>query len=218
MLLDTTQAHQRIARQRRRPHTPGLPYGVHLHWRWGATAATGATKVPGGPQFAGPGGPGKPLIDPRIHNQNIEFAIVDGSGRSGDDRDVHRQLDRDPATYLFDDFSKVWEDLRPLPELLMPSGDLVIWVSQTAWGPGWNGTTPPYRERFPASGVSPERFPDVPHDVRYLLPEWGGTLFPQGIFFPHEDISVLPPPVRLIPGVKKSQFHPGAPARTWRRP
>lgn len=199
------------------PYTPGLPYGGHLHWRWGRTA-TGTKTLPGGKQYAGAGGPGKPLIDSRIYNQNIEFAIVDGSTRFGrSDEDLLGRLDRDPVSYLFRDFSLVWEDVRIEPQLLMPSANILIWVSQTAWGPGWNGTSLEYREFHPGSGISPKDFPNVPHDVQFVLPEWGGTLFPQGLFFPHDDAGILPQKLRLIPGVHKAQFLPTAPDRVWRR-
>jgi hypothetical protein len=197
------------------PLTPGLPYGGHMHWRWGLSATTGrAVILPGGKQYAGPGGPGKPLIDARIYNQNIEFAIVDGSEPLGDKADLLDRLDRDPVSFLFRDFSNVWQDIRPVPELLMPSANLVIWVTVIAWGPGWNGTQIDYEEFFGGSGLPADVERPAP---KYYTREWGGTLFAHGLFFPHDDLSDLPLPPRLLPGAKKAQYLPGPPQQTWRR-
>jgi len=192
------------------PPTPGLPYGAHVHWRWGETAATGAPGLKGtGPHFGGPQGPGTPLIDDKIRDQNIEFAIIDldGSGATTEKAFLKR-VDTDPVTSLFRDFSDIWSDIQLEPGIVMPSGDMVIWMSITAWGPGYFMSDPDYREFSN----------NVTHTVSYFLPEWGGTIFPHGIFFPHEDDSYLRgTPINLIPGVRKSQYLPGTPKRSWRR-
>jgi hypothetical protein len=202
------------------PFTPGLPYGAHIHWRWGVTATTGAVGIPGGPQFAGPRGPGQPLIDDKIRDQTLEFAIVNFDGWFGREEGYFLQkIDQDPA-FVFTDFADVWQDLAPAgPELILPSGDPVIWMSITAWGPGWDQLDPGYREFFPGSGVSSEDFPEVEHTVRYFLPEWGGTMFPQGIFFPHMPNTYFKGrgALRAIPGVDKRQYLPKFPRQTWRR-
>lgn len=203
----------------RQPFTPGLPYGAHMHWRWGATAATGAPALPGGKQFGGPQGPGTPLIDDRIRDQTLDFAIVDLNGWFGRQEGTFlTKVDQDPVSFLFRDFSDVWQDVHPLPDSPLPSGNMVIWLSITAWGPGWNLTSPGYRESFPGSGVSPKDFPKVEHTVRYVLPSWGGTIFPQGMFFTHMP-EYFPGRIklRLIPGVDKAQYLPRQPKRTWRR-
>jgi hypothetical protein len=202
------------------PFTPGLPYGAHIHWRWGATAATGATGLPGGKQYAGSQGPGTPLIDDKIRDQNLEFAIVNlGGWFAQEEGNFLAKIDQDPVSFLFRDFSDIWQDLNPTPDVLLPSANIGIWMSITAWGPGWNLTDPGYREFFPGSGVSPKDFPEVEHTVRYALSEWGGTIFPQGIFFPHmPDVYFRGRgALRAIPGVDKAQYLPRAPKQTWRR-
>lgn len=202
------------------PLTPGLPYGAHTHWRWGATAATGAVGVPGGKQFGGPQGPGTPLIDDRIRDQTLDFAIVDLDGWfGGEEATFLKRIDQNPVAFLFRDFSDVWRDVHPLPDSPLPSGNLVIWMSITSWGPGWNLPSPGYREFFPGSGVSPKDFPKVEHRVRHVLPSWGGTMFPQGIFFAHMPDKYFEGrgKLRAIPGVDKAQYLPGVPKRTWRR-
>jgi hypothetical protein len=196
------------------PATPGLPHGAHLHWRWGASAATGAAGLPGGPQYGGHRGPGTPLIDGRLPNQSLEFAIINhmGAGRELE-RKVLRKIDNDPILWLFRDFSEVWESVQPRPNVLLPSGNLVIWMSITAFGPGYHGAGLSYREISIGSGAPP----DVPRDMAFALPEWGGTLFANGVFFAHEDHDILPTALKLLPGVGKPQYLPKAPERRWRR-
>ena len=203
----------------KQPFTPGLPYGAHVHWRWGATATTGAAGVKGGKQFGGPQGAGTPLIDDNIRNQTLDFAIVALSGWFGrDEGSFLTKVDQDPVTYLFKDFSVIWEDLRSTPDVLMPSANLVIWMSITAFGPGWDLTDTGAKEFFPGSGVSPD-LREVEHTVRYAIPSWGGTFFPQGIFFPHmpDEYFEGRGKLRAIPGVDKAQYLPRKPKQTWRR-
>jgi hypothetical protein len=205
------------------PYTPGLPYGGHMHWRWGESATKGAPGLPGGKQYGGPQGPGTPLIDDRIRNQNLEFAIVDlGGWFAREEGTFLTKVDQDPVSFLFQDFSRVWTDLRSTPDSLMPSANIGIWLSITAWGPGWDGVDPGYTEFSGGSGISPKDFPKVERSLSYVLPAWGGTVFPQGIFFPHETNSVFYGSwkrriVRLIPGVNKAQYLPRFPKPKWRR-
>ena len=188
------------------PFTPGLPYGAHIHWRWGAGAATGATGIPGGPQYAGAQGPGTPLIDSQIPNQNLEFAITHLDGWFGrEEARFLARIDQAPPTFLFRDFSDVWQDLHPVPDTMLPSGNIVIWMSFTVWGPAWY-----------VPGVDFREAPSTPsHTVRYYVPGWGGTVFPQGIFFPHLPDAYFPGrgKFRAIPGVDKAQYLPRRQAR-----
>lgn len=54
------------------PPTPGAANAAHSHWRWGKISAS----APGGSYYSGLGGPGGPLIDPSIANQELTFAIT----------------------------------------------------------------------------------------------------------------------------------------------
>lgn len=199
------------------PPTPGLPYGGHIHWRWARDAVAGVTGLPGGKQYGGPQGAGTPLIDDRINNQTIEFAIVDGDGwfDSSREADFLNKLEGAPPTYLFKELAEVWKDLESQPAIVWPTFDPIIWMSIFVKGPGW-GVEDPYREFFPASGVTD---PDVEHTVEYVTADWGGTMFAHGIFFPHEDISYLDVfngtsgrfrrfLVKNAPGVAKPQYVP----------
>lgn len=191
------------------PPTPGLPYGAHLHWRWGAGAVAGGRGLPGGKQYEGFAGPGTPLIDHRIRDQTIEFAIVDRDGWFSDRQEekLLKAIDQDPVSYLFTDFSNVWEYLTLPPETLMPTGDLVIWLSLTAWSPSFTADLPDYHR----SGGSADS----------VLSEFGGTFFPHGIFFPHQNLDDMARTdqlkIGLIPGGKAAQFLPDVPDQRWRR-
>lgn len=195
--------------------TPGLPWGAHCHWRWSHDVTAGALGLPGGPQYGGPQGAGTPLVDDRIRDQTIEFAIVDRTtwfDQTNEDT-MLLTIDLAPADYLFTDFSKVWEYVHS-PQLVMPSGDPVIYISTTAW------QTPDRREVnwkdfYPGSGTDD---PKVQHSVEYFVDDWTGTFFAHGIFFPHEDESVIPNKLRLVPGIKKMQYLPSFPTTLqWRR-
>lgn len=96
----------------------------------------------------------------------------------------------------------------------MPSSDPLIFMSITAWHTGFDMSDLPYREWYPASGVTDPR---VEHTVEYTLEEWGGTMFAHGIFFPHQGIDVLGAKLRLVPGIHKMQYLPKTPTQTWRR-
>lgn len=197
-LLDT--AEWRMKGVKDQPFTPGLPYGAHCHWRWGEAAAKGGIGLPGGKQYAGPDGPGRPPVDSAIRDQDIQFAIVDADGwyTKKEEENFLKKIEQNPVTYLFGDFSKVWQDMRGLPEVVMPSGDLVIWMAVTAWGPEWAKVG--HKET----------------KAGFVRPAWGGTMFANGIFFPHEDVSTLPRAIRWAP-FQGAQYLPSTPSQTWKR-
>jgi hypothetical protein len=125
------------------PPTPGLPFGFHTHWRWGVTATTGGAGLSGGPQFAGPLGAGFPLIDPAVPDQTLEFAIIQPTFDPSREELVLDRIDKDPIMYLFDDFHKIWENHNHTPAVVLPSGDLVTWISITAFHPDRQLTSGP---------------------------------------------------------------------------
>lgn len=62
------------------PETPGASHAAHIHWRWGTPATERTYLLPpkkeAGPQFSGFRGPGSSLVDPRIPDQRLRFAIT----------------------------------------------------------------------------------------------------------------------------------------------
>jgi hypothetical protein len=190
------------------PPTPGLPFGFHTHWRWGETAATGAANLQGGKQFAGPGGNGFPHIDPALPDQTIEFAIIKAQSTIDIENQVRHRIDKDPVMWLFRDFDKLWADITPKPQGLLPSTNLVIWMSITASHPDSGAEGPNYRRRPSLN----------PKQKDYELSQWKGTLFSHGLFFAHESWDVLPRSLRILPGLFSAQYLRNTPTQKWRRP
>lgn len=62
------------------PPTPGMALGLHNHWRWFPQAVTGkglASILRGtGPQYGGIAGPGTPMIEPNLPDQDLRLAIT----------------------------------------------------------------------------------------------------------------------------------------------
>lgn len=82
---------------RKLPDTPGAFDACHTHWRWGAVSGdpgSWAAQIPlapipaAGPQFQGYGwstARGGPLVDHRVHDQSITFAITGHRANPGAD-------------------------------------------------------------------------------------------------------------------------------------
>jgi len=105
------------------PEAPGVPYGIHMHWRWGEHLAELAPLylsliIPkAGPVFGGPKGKGGiPMIDPKIPNQNLWFAIT--------------QID---AKYKAEKYFSDSLGIRTRrPAKITAGGDMLTWFSLTA--------------------------------------------------------------------------------------
>jgi hypothetical protein len=99
------------------PSTPGAFHAAHTHWRWGASAALGQLFPPlkGAPHFAGLGGPGGPLIDPRARHQDIRFAVT---GRGTDKAAAVSQWSpgNHPSTRNYDDLFTTARPPAPIDE------------------------------------------------------------------------------------------------------
>lgn len=124
------------------PDTPGAFDACHTHWRWGAVAAdpSGWAAKAGilagaGPQFQGYNygwstARGGPLVDHRVHNQSITFAIA---------RD-RADADADVSTENFADlFSGSPQDIRAGDELIQWFSIELFRRPDDMLGP-WEGT------------------------------------------------------------------------------
>ena len=110
------------------PYTPGATHAAHMHWRWGAFSATHTPAGPGGPQYAGFEGPGTPMIDGRIPNQSLRFAIT----TSRHAEEISKLLRNDNATEAqdFDSFETLFTAQgHKDPEPIADGAELVTWVS-----------------------------------------------------------------------------------------
>ena len=108
------------------PATPGAFHAAHTHWRWGSVSVSGAIGfLQGGPQFAGPAGPGKPMIDPRVPNQNLRFAITGAGGPNALPEVPAWDASANPSTANFDD---LFTSARS-PGLVSDGARLVQWFS-----------------------------------------------------------------------------------------
>src|SRR5688500_11474143 len=151
------------------PPTPGLPYGLHTHWRWGETAYDGSWILDGGPQFGGFAGAGTPIVDPDLPDQSLEFAIT----LSDANPFVQIKIDKDPDA-TFKDFAWPFQQHRSDPkdlQALFDTGvagyDLLLWKALTAYSKNYDASTP-----------------DRSHAFK-------GRLFVHGLFCAHESSDVL---------------------------
>jgi hypothetical protein len=172
--------------------TPGMPFGIHFHWRWAASATNPAAMVfgnwtPGAlraPELAGrdmQGSmvPGGPLIDPRNPETDLRIALVTKETA----RKFAEQTPSDPA-----EFASIFEKLRPTPARIENGGELVLIVSIVV-----------YRRQYNEW--------------------WTGSVFPHGMFFPHEhDLGYLAETALTGAGAYSPQYLKSKPAvATWRR-
>lgn len=176
------------------PPTPGLPYGVHQHWRWGASYSTALTGLwKGDPQYGGIGGAGGPMLDPAIPDQLLEFAITQGGLRE----ERVRQMLNDQTTHKFDTpLEEFIVTSHTEPENISLGVSLVTWIDITAYSKN-------VMEEAPFTKACSETF--------------AGTIFAHGIFFAHDSEDVLPP--ISIPQARDVQYIPTTPIPSnWRRP
>lgn len=173
------------------PSTPGMPYGVHLHWRWAAAATNPAAMVFGdwtpdflrvgtlaGRNTRGEAVPGGPLIDPRTPQTDLRIAVVK--------LDTANEFKgRLPDTIR--DFESLFSDIKRRPEDIRNGDRLVYIVSIT------------------------QRRPD-----RNRI--WRSLVFPHGLFFPHSyDIGYINEAAISLAGAYEAQYLPREPRRTWIR-
>lgn len=127
------------------PSTPGVTHGCHLHWRWGAfmlEPSSGAVTVQGGPQFGRPAAgtlriAGAGLVDWRIRDQSLRFAITGDPNRNASD----------PWGAAASRSERVFDDLfiSDQPALIKDGApSIVIWLSFTIFRHQsdslWDGT------------------------------------------------------------------------------
>lgn len=178
----------------KQPDTPGLPHGLHHHWRWFPEAARpgalakvllGGT----GPQFAGISGPGSAMIDPLLAKQSMRFAV----GRF----DLIPGVEAAYPTNGFDGFDELFVN-HPLrkkgPVKIEDGADLVMWFSFTI-----------------------EREDVVGQKGPAPLPSFDGTLFVHGVFFAHETLKVTTFPSFKPRGSNAKQYLPRRPTHRWVR-
>jgi hypothetical protein len=106
------------------PTTPGAYHCFHMHWRW-TEAAPGMVqeKRPSeGGQFGIP--PGRPLIDSKIYQQVLTFAITNLSEKT------KKELSDPDENASHMDFKSLFTDKQP-PDEIDKGGDLVTWLSFT---------------------------------------------------------------------------------------
>jgi hypothetical protein len=138
--------------------TPGMPYGMHLHWRWAAALTDKTSMILGGwmpdrfraPELAGrdlSGGiiAGGPMIDPRNPLTDLRIAVVTKAT-------AEAYAQKTAAAH--DDFVDMFRDIRNPPAKIEDGDELVVIISIVV-----------HRQ-----------------DRRQ---RWEGTVFPHGLFFPH---------------------------------
>lgn len=138
--------------------TPGMPYGMHLHWRWSAALTDKAALLFGGwmperfraPELAGRDLAGDivaggPLIDPRNPLTDLQIAVVTKSTA-----EAYAQKTADGHDHFVDMF----RDIRNTPGKIEDGGELVVIISIVV-----------HRQD--------------------RSKRWEGTVFPHGLFFPH---------------------------------
>ena len=108
------------------PTTPGAFHCAHLHWRWGKASGDPSEKgiilkAAGEPQFRGPGWtghPGGPLLDGRVPDQSIRFAVT---------KNFNHDLESEIlSTQKFED---LFISKRAVPDSVKSGADLVLWYS-----------------------------------------------------------------------------------------
>jgi hypothetical protein len=173
--------------------TPGMPFGMHLHWRWAAALTNRWSMVLGdftpdfarAPELAGRDAagdmvPGGPLIDPRNPVTDLRVAVV-----TKDTADTYAGM----TAAGHDDFLGMFQAISPRPKAIDQGAEIVLIVSIVV-----------HRER---------------RDAR-----WDGTVFPHGVFFPHAyDVGYLAENALTQAGAYEPQYLDRKPfSRRWFRP
>jgi hypothetical protein len=192
------------------PPTPGLPLGMHTHWRWASNFYDGTLLVDGGPQFGGIYGGGSAIVDPKLPDQSIEFALtLDVPFQFS----VRRDIDKDPDA-AFNDFSSILAKHRSVPD---ECGDefkhkyrndvLIFWNVLTAYSSDFDKASPAVKKGGGAGAI---------------MDAFEGRLFVHGLFCAHDSGSVLgtlplnayDPQYEPMPSKKNFHKH----FQNWRRP
>jgi len=178
------------------PPSPGIPHAAHLHWRWSAAAYRGGKLLgPGGKQFGGIGGAGGPMIDPRMPDQDLSFAVTRRKGfePSKDIMAEYHQNNKhvfgiqDTLKDLFEQFS----GKKKKPRSIWNGDKLVLWLDFLARS---------------------EHLTDV---EKANSNPFECSFFVNGIFFAHEPNSVMP--FITVLGAYKPQIITAWPNQTWER-
>ncbi|MGW5699898.1 hypothetical protein [Amycolatopsis japonica] len=153
------------------PSSPGAFHCFHTHWRWGAVSAKGMFPVlAGGRQFAGLNWTeelGGPLIDPRIPDQDLTFAVTTDS-RHG----TPLEASANPSEWPFADLFTRWR-AEPAP-IKKDGAKITFWISVEVSRPDgaenreWGGTLLPHGMFF-SHEPEPELF-DFGSDVPVIVP------------------------------------------------
>lgn len=189
------------------PSTPGAFHAAHIHWRWGNTASNPnfleesiiylgnglSMGAVGEIQFKGEkvveyiGGP---LIDPKIPNQSIKFAISKANPSTPPKSNgKSRKANDNPSEPKFEELFLDLNTNKPLPEDISIGDDVVIWISITVKNepikkpfetkfvnPPSNFIPPISNLNFPVSSPTPQSF--------------NGNVFIHGLYFAHEPESL----------------------------
>lgn len=181
--------------------TPGTPYAAHFHWRWGEIYYRGSSVFgfPSGTQkqFGGIGGAGGPMIDPKLPDQDLNFAIT-----LENKYDVSKDITSgvyDQSTYSWkiqplninEPFDALLTRTSGLPRFTQWGDKLVLWVDVMA------------RSNYATDIAKANANP------------FEGTFFVNGIFFAHESLT-LPAQLKLI-GAYKPQYYTNTPTKKWDR-
>lgn len=172
--------------------TPGMPYGMHLHWRWSAALTNNISlallgdftpdflRAPelAGRDLAGDMVPGGPLIDPRNPDTDLRIAVVSMATAEAYSAKV-------AATP--EEFESLFEGIAARPGVIEKGTDMVVIISVVVRRPDRRST-------------------------------WKGTVFPHGLFFPHAyDIGFAAEAALTASGAYQPQYLPSAPTRRWHR-
>lgn len=173
------------------PSTPGMPYGVHLHWRWAAGATDPTSMVFGdwtpdmmrdptlaGRDIHGDIVPGGPLIDPRTPDTDLRIAVV---------KKETAEAFKGYAPDTMEEFEETFRNIKSRPDDIRQGDRLVFIISIIQ--------------------RRPER-----HS------RWRSLVFPHGFFFPHlYDTGYVNEAAITMAGAYDPQYLPNRPRRTWVR-